>query len=134
MVALVSLLGGCDTFVAPVPVVTPDAHWGAWMVAALNDQGRLVGVGVFDVDQFGNIQMVQSEVFVTGQGTWQVSESGIPVENGTFLVWRANGGAYAGVGDLTVAGSANGTGSGSTATGNWRGSVGPGGAWTATKQ
>lgn len=141
VVALVALLAGCDTYTAPVGVVIPNVYQGTWMMAALDDEGQLVGVGMFRVDQFGQVHIVESEVYVTGevtqggaltlegtvdgddlsatgtmnaddtgQGTWQVMENGVPRANGTFLIWRANGGAYAGVWDVTVSGAATGAG------------------------
>lgn len=139
MVALVSLLGGCDTYVGPVMI--PNAFWGTWMVAALDEQGGLVAISMFDVDQYGDIQIIESDVFVTGgvtaagvltlegtavgtdvtaigtmrnddtgEGAWDQTDGGLPVAAGTFLLWRANGSAYAGTWNVTVTGPVAGGG------------------------
>ncbi len=46
----------------------------------------------------------------TGTGTWAQYQGQTQVGNGTLLLWRANGGQFAGTWDVVVSGSQNGAG------------------------
>lgn len=126
------LFGGCGGGSSDGSSVTiPSAYQGTWIVAAYNSGDVLGGVGLFSIDSTGALTVIQSGGIVvtgsvteggvltfnasppsgavtstgnlltndTGSGTWTQQGTG---NSGTFQVWRANGGAYAGTWALSV--------------------------------
>lgn len=122
--------------------IVPIAFQGTWMAAAFDEDGELVGVGTFYVNNRGRITTLGSGDVIasgeversgemkvkgsspdftfsghgtlrmndTGCGVWTEFQNGTEVDRGRFIFWRANGGAFAGIWDVTVNGPVNGNG------------------------